>query len=100
MKIKRIEKLVVNHITFKVVWDKEKGGGGFNFADEVLTIGTKYPSDILNTIHHELLEMIAADMYLRHGRGDCHDDYIFVYDHRQFNTMVNMFTGLMNQFLE
>ncbi len=100
MKIKHIKNLRVSNLTFKVIWDKDRGGGGFDFVEQELTIGTKYPNEVFGILNHELMEMCAANMYVRHPRGDCNGDFIFVFDHRQFDTMMDTFTGLLQQFID
>ena len=99
MKIKRIKKLHFQNLVLDVTWDSSYGGGSFDLIKETITIGTKYPTEILGIIVHELWEMCAAEMYLRFPRGDCLGEFIFVYDHRQHDTMSDMVTGLLQQFI-
>ena len=101
MKIKRIKSLRINAYTFKIIWDANIYGGSFDYADRIITIGTKTKDEtvILSNIIHELYEMTAVEMNVRLSRPDCNSDYIFVYDHRQHSTMSEMFAGLLSQFL-
>ena len=101
MKIKRIKSLRINAYTFKIVWDANIYGGSFDYVDRTITIGTKIEDEtvILSNIIHELYEMTAVEMNVRLTIPDSDNDYIFVYDHRQFSTMNEIFTGLLSQFL-
>jgi len=101
MKIKRIKKLKVNYFTFEVKWNSKHDGGSFSYGKMIIEIGTKQSNDaeLLMIVCHELMEICAIEMNVRLHRPDCSTDYIFVYDHRQHETMMCMFSGLLNQFL-
>lgn len=102
MKIKRIKKLKVNCLEFKVRWGKDYSGGRFSYLDREIEIGLKYldEDELFMIICHELMEICAVEMSVRFCRPDCESDYIFVYDHRQFDTMSNMFSALVSQFIK
>ena len=107
MRIKRIKSIKINSYTFKVYWNRKWNGGQFSYREEkkkegFIDIGVKDNSDneIFMIICHELMEICAAEMNVRLKRPDCDSDYVFVYDHRQHETMMNMFAGALSQFIE
>ncbi len=102
MKIKRIKSIKINSYKFKVVWNNAHSWGAFSYGDREIEIGTKVPSDdiIFMLICHELMEIVATELNVRLRRPDCDSDYMFVYDHRQHTTMMDMFAGLVSQFIE
>lgn len=102
MKIKRIKRLKVNSYMFKVIWEKGSGGGSIAYSNREICIGLENNDDdlLFMIICHELLELCAVEMNVRLSRVDCDSDYIFVYDHRQHETLMNMFAGLLSQFIE
>lgn len=106
MKIKRIKSLKVNSYDFTVTWDKSKycGEGHVSYANREISIGVKdykdeHKGQMFETICHELMELVAMEMHVHYRRPDCTTDFIFVYDHRQHDTMMNMFAGLLSQFI-
>lgn len=101
MKIKRIKSLRVNTIVFRVKWDPEMWGAKVDYPADTITIGTKNDElQVLDNVCHELWEVVAVELNVRLARPDCHSDFIFVYDHRQHDTMATMFAGLLAQFLD
>lgn len=102
MKIKRIKKIWVNCFEFSVKWTSRHGGGSFNYGDREIEIGTRDNSDseLFMIICHELMEIAAVEMNVRLRRPDCDSDYIFVYDHRQHETMMNMASKWISEFLQ
>lgn len=102
MKIKRRKSLEVNCYTFKIKWNKAHNGGFFSYGDHVIEIGIKgnRENQIFMVLCHELMEIVAIEMNVRFGRPDCDTDFMFVYDHRQHETMMNMFSSYISQFLE
>jgi len=102
MKIKKIKKLKVNCFEFDIVWNNKHNGGSFSYLPNKIEIGTLRLSneEILMIICHEVMEIVTEEMNVRFVRPDCTTDYIFSYDHRQHETMMNMFSGLISQFIK
>ena len=100
MKIKRIKKLRVNSTIFEIGWDKKQNGGSFSYHERTITIGTEGGENrVFMILNHELMEIVKIEMNVRFTRPDNPSNYIFVYDHCQFDTIMEMFTGLQVQFI-
>ena len=102
MEIKRIKKMRVNHHVFDVVWNKSHDNAEISYGDMTLEIGTNsgLENDIFMLLCHELMEIASIEMCVRMRRPDCATDYIFVYDHRQHHAMMNIFSGMLLQFIK
>lgn len=96
MKLKRIKSLKINATVFSIVWDNKSSGGCFDYGKREIVIGTQNldESEMFMILCHELQEICAIEMNVRLRRPDCESDYIFVYDHRQHETMMCMFYRL------
>ena len=101
MKVKRLKKIVINGETFSIRWNKDTTGGSFDYLDQSIMIGTMIPQEavIFGVLCHEIMEIVTAEMNVRLNRPDCLTDYIFVYDHRQHDTMMQMFSGIISNFI-
>ena len=102
MKIKRIKKIKINSWEFKIEWNKKACGSYFDYNERIISIGIKNLTEnaIFGRICHEIMEIVAIEMNVRLHRPDCDSDYLFVYDHRQHDTMMYMFSGAIREFLE
>ena len=98
MIIKRLKTLRVNSIIFNIHWSNKYIGGHFSYKKKIIEIGTKEEARVLEILCHELMEISAIEVGIRYMRPDG-EDYIFVYDHRQYDTMTNIMAGLLKQFL-
>ena len=103
VKIKRLKKIIISDVEFKMVWDKDTYGGSFNYnADGVPTIkiGTKIPALIFGILVHELMEVCLAELNCRYSRADVTDDYLFSCHHDKHATACAQLAGLLSQFVE
>lgn len=101
MRLKRIKNIRVNSYEFEVAWPKDMEGARFNYTDRIIEVGTKNRTELelLESVCHELFELCAEEMRVRYRRPDCETDYLFAFDHRQHDTLINMFSGLLSRFL-
>ena len=101
MKIRKIKKLKVNSTVFNIKWVNEYGGAWFDYGKEEIGFNVKDCTqlEILNMINHELFEICCTEMHVRFKRPDVSSDYIFVFDHRQHTTIIEMMSGLLSEFL-
>lgn len=101
MKIKRLNSIRINSFTFDIKWDKKHNGGSFSYGKNEIEIGVKggKVDEMFMVICHEIMEICTIEMNVRLQRPDCESDYIFVYDHRQHETLMNMHSSLIAQFI-
>ena len=101
VKIKKIKHIKVNSYSFNIIWDNSNDYGSFSYGKKEIRIGTKTNTtdEIWMIICHEIMEIVALEMHVRFDRPDCATDYLFVYDHRQHDTMMNMHSSLIKQFI-
>jgi len=100
MKIKRLDKVKINGREFKIEWNPDSWGGSFAYSEMLITIGTKCEDMVFSILCHEVMEICAVEMCVRLDRPDCTSDFIFVFDHRQYYTMMTMFSGVISEFIE
>lgn len=100
MKIKRLKKIRINGTIFKIKWDDTVFGGSFDYIDRSIVVGVKCRHLIKETLIHELMEIAAVELGVRFTRPDNDYEYVFMYDHRQHDTMCSMVAGLLDQFIE
>lgn len=102
MVLKRLKKLRVNSYLFDVVWKKGYAGASVDYMNRKITVGVNDYDDeitIFEKLSHELLEMAMMELSVRLSRPDVDSDYIFVLDHRQFDALIAIYTGLITQFI-
>jgi len=104
MRLKFPKKITIGDVVWKIKTDKNKGGGSFGYADQVIVIGTKFlknqPARTLNVIIHELMEILCIEADIRYDKGNNDADYIFVYDHQQHTDIIRRLSGLLNEFIK
>ena len=101
MKLRRLKKIKINCWEFNITWNSKHNGGSFSYLPNKIEIGTLNMTEegIFMVLCHEIMEIITVEMSVRLRRPDCDTDYLFNYDHRQHETMMNMFAGVLSQFI-
>lgn len=105
MKFRKIKKIDIGSVVFKVTWDKTKGDGEFWWPDKKdvaeIIIGTKHektnPTLVLEIIIHELKEIIQVQQLARWNRGN--GDERYVYNHAQHTDLCSRLAGLLPKFV-
>lgn len=101
MKIKKLKKITIGAVTFEIKWNKEEGGGYFCLEDETISVGTKYgEDDSFQVLCHEVMEICHTTCNQRYNKPDHHNNYLFCYDHSGFTTSMEMFVGIIRQFIQ
>ena len=102
MKLKKLKKIKINTVVFDIKWDKKSHDGSFLFGTDVAEIeigcaGTDV--EAFNILCHEIFEIVAIMNWVRYRRPDCESDYLFSYDHRQHAAMMDIFAGIISEFI-
>ena len=101
MKLKYIDKIRIGSTDFKITWDKNRDGGEFSYRSKKLIIGLKSRTtvEVLDTIIHELKEMIHIEQWTRFDDGSATGQYMFVYNHDRHDELCARLAGLLEQFI-
>jgi len=106
MKLIKIKKIIIGDTEFQVKWDKKRSGGSFSYpwknkkAEIVIGLEDEKlnPIGILNTIIHELKEIIQVEQRTRYDRKDEYKAYEFHYTHKEHTDLCSRLAGLLAQF--
>ena len=96
------QKAIVAGNVWEIVWSKDSNGGSFDYRSMRITIGVRNNCDqlIFEILCHELMEICAVVCHARLTRSDSVSDYIFVADHKTFDTQVCLFASAIKQFIK
>ena len=113
MKLKFPKTILVGDTRFTIKLDKERTGGEFSYWGEYkdgvakggyIIIGTFLlkvnPLQVLNTIIHELQEIICVEQGTRFPVPHHDNAYEFHYNHRQHTELCSRLAGLLEQFIK
>ena len=103
MKLKFPKQITIGSYTFNVLQDKKYAGASFDFVERKIKIGTKHlendPLSVLGLINHEIMEICFVIMACRYDDPSVTDNYKFFADHKQFETIVELFSEAISKFI-
>ena len=109
MKLKFPKKIMIGSAEFLIEKNPEIAGGDFTYCNKgkkgKITIGTKHlkssPTRVLETIIHELKEVIQVEQSVRYQRLDLEEgEYLFSYGHKEHTDLCSRLAGLLNYFID
>ena len=100
MKLKYPKSIVVGDYRFKIIYDKDRSGGSFDYEKKEIVIGVKHGElRALGIIIHELKELINVEQGIRYTNSHNTEDYLFIYTHKEHSDMCARLTGLLMEFI-
>ena len=108
MKFKYPKKIKIGAYDYKMIYDKNSGGGSFELPSKgkigSIKIGTRDmkgdDGDFLAILCHELTEIIHVELGSRYTEGGTANDYVFNYRHDKHCTINSMLAGLLKEFIK
>lgn len=104
MELKFPKKVQIGHHTFSVKYDKKESGGSFSYESREIIIGTQYlesdPSSVFGVIIHEVMEVIHCMTNTRYTDWGTMRDFKFFMTHKEFQTNIEIFTQVIQNFIK
>lgn len=104
MKINKLKEITVLSNRLKIVWNKDHSGGSFDLSKGIMEIGTQHiksdPLYVLQTISHELMELILGMMGGRYESPRIVNQYLFNFNHQTFENAIELHTQILTQFIK
>jgi hypothetical protein len=89
---------IINEV-FTLEQDTTKDGGAFDFATNVITIGTKamatQPAYVFEVLLHEISEAVHCKLEQRYTAQGGDQDYLFAMTHKQFQIHTSIVAGIL-----
>lgn len=99
MKCPKLPKtIIVCGVNYHIKQEPSSIGGSFDEATLTITIGTKFPEDVMDSLVHEVQELIYTKRKMRLIKevvNPDNGDYFFVFNHEQFELAVGDFVAAM-----
>ena len=81
--------VIISSKEWKIRQYKSKADGWFDFAIHEMGIGTKYKSEVLKILLHEILEtIIAARLHRYKIYDEGNEKLLFSFDHADFDLII------------
>ena len=96
--------LIIGGVKWKVVIKKLSSGGAFYWHNHLIEISKKHTDERrFQALIHEIVEVILANNIMRYQKGWAsapdNGDYIFVFNHDQFEVFTDELSGVLKQFM-
>lgn len=104
MKLKQIKEIEIMSSLFKIEYDKKDDGGKFSLGDAKITIGIKSiktdPLYTFSVISHEVMEIICCQMGLRFDNIRTGYNFLFSFNHMEFETAIRIHAQAISKFIK
>ena len=94
--------LIIGGIKWRIVYDRKVSGGEFYWSEHIIKVGAKETDERkFNILIHEICETIMVNNLMRYKK--CLDgsigngDYIFSFNHKEFEIFTDELSGVLKQ---
>ena len=88
------KKLRMFGFNWKVIYDKNKESGDYNWDKKIIKIGGRYEEGY-KVLFHELLEAVLTENLCRYYTNENTSDYQFIFNHSKFCNVVRQFAEIL-----
>lgn len=103
-KMKFPKKVQISTMDFKVIYNKNIGGGSVDFDLGIIEIGTMdletHPLEVWDTICHEVSEACHVTMCTTYSDRSVTGNFKFFMDHKEFANHNKLFSVAITQFIK
>ena len=105
MELKHPKKIKILSFMFTIKYDKNEWGGSVDFTKREIMIGTASLAvgdylTVFDTMCHEIMEAICEITNTVHLDRGTVWDYKFVFDHKEFQNNISIFSSVIEQFIK
>ena len=96
--------LIIGGVKWKIVFDKKVFGGEFRWQNHTIKIERKYSDERkFQVLIHEIAEVIMVNNSMRYqpNYNNVHNaDYLFNFNHKEFEIFTDELAGILKQFIK